>query len=161
MLYLDSSALIKHYIREQGTESLQARLRLEEKAGRSPFTSVLTFAEIHRALAARSKDGSLSKSDYSVARDTFESDWLFGLTSIELGPGVLGLIPEIVQRFSLKSSDAIHLASAVWLKNNLRLGAKPGLRRQNLTFATSDVALGRAALASDLEIFNPQVQRLP
>lgn len=161
MLYLDSSALIKHYIQEAGTQALNAKLQREENAGRSPFTSVLAFAEIHRAFAQRSKDGSLTKSDYVVAREAFEADWLFGLTSIELASSVLAFIPDIVERFPLKSSDAVHLASALWMRDLFRLSGKQVPKGSKVAFATSDVALGKAALASGLELFNPQVQSLP
>ena len=56
MLYLDSSALIKRYQNEQGTETLNIRLREEAKGFRSEFTSVLTYTEIHAAFARRTRE---------------------------------------------------------------------------------------------------------
>jgi len=60
VLYLDSSALIKRYQNEQGTEALNARLRQEARDLRSVFTSVLTYAEIHAAFARRAREKLLS-----------------------------------------------------------------------------------------------------
>lgn len=161
MLYLDSSALIRHYVQEPGTQSLNAKLESEEKAGRPLFTSVLTFAEIHRALAARMKDKSLSRSAFAMARKEFEADWLSAVTSIELKANVLALIPDLVERFALKSSDVIHLASALWMRDTLRVSGRQGPRVPNVTFATSDLALVKAAQESNLGIFNPQTQSFP
>jgi predicted nucleic acid-binding protein len=50
VLYLDSSALIKHYQNEDGAEALERKLKVERDNSRIAFTSVLTYAEIMRLL---------------------------------------------------------------------------------------------------------------
>jgi hypothetical protein len=47
MRYLDSSALVKHYIKATGADSQNARLREEEETGFPIFTSVRSYAETH------------------------------------------------------------------------------------------------------------------
>jgi predicted nucleic acid-binding protein len=161
VLYLDSSALIKHYVQEPGTREIDDKLKAEEIAGRPLFTSVITYAEIHRALARRMKDGSLIPQAFLVARREFDADWLSGLTTIELRSDVLVFIQRIVEQFPLKSSDAMHLASAFSLRDRFRLSGRLGAREVTITFATADRELAGAALASYLEVFNPETAGLP
>ena len=161
MLYLDSSALVKHYVREPGTDSLNARVAAEESAGHSLFTSVLTFAEVHHALANKLKDKSLSPVAFDQAKQSFEMDWINQLTIIELAPNILGFVPEIFERTLLKSGDAVHLASAFWIRDLFRLSSKYGPKGSRVTFTTSDRSLAQAAAASNLETFNPQRPQLP
>lgn len=158
MLYLDSSALVKRYVWEPGTEMLAARIRAEESTGQTLFTSVLTFAEVHHSLSRKHKENSLSAAQFVQAKRVFETDWLNYLTVIELGAGVLGFVPEIFRRTTLKSSDAIHLASALWLRDLFRLSSRYGPKGSKVTFATSDLALEREASTSRLEAFNPATQ---
>lgn len=161
MLYLDSSALVKRYVWEPGTEALDARITAEETKGQLLFTSSLTFAEVHHAFARRLREKGISVVDFHRAREAFETDWITYLTVIELGAGVLSFVPDIFERTSLKSSDAVHLASAFWIRDLFRLSSGYGPKGSKVTFVTSDQALGKEASASSLEIFNPQMQRRP
>lgn len=161
MLYLDSSALVKRYVWEPGTEALDSRITTEEITGQSLFTSSLTFAEVHHALARRLKEKGISVVDFHKAKGAFETDWITYLTVIEMGAGVLSFVPEIFQRTSLQSSDAVHLASAFWIRDLFRLSSRYGPKGSKVTFVTSDRALGKEASASSLEVFNPQMQPRP
>jgi hypothetical protein len=87
-------------------------------------------------------------------------DWMNQLAVIELGPNILGFIPEIFERTLPKSSDAVHLASAFWIRDLFRLRSKYGPRGSTVTFTTSHPSLLRAAAASNLETFNPQMNQL-
>jgi hypothetical protein len=78
------------------------------------------------------------------------------LTIIELGPNILGFVPEIFARTLLKSSDAVHLASAFWIRDLFRLSSKYESKGSKVIFTTSDQSLAQAAAASNLETFNPQ-----
>jgi len=153
VLYFDSSALIKHYVQERGSEEVGKNLRDEEEASRPVFTSVLTFAEVHAALARRAKDRSFSSGDFIRARTNFDSDWIFGLSAVDLGPGVLSIIRNIVDQFALRGSDMVHLASAIWLRDTA-VGTRGG---NQLLFLSSDKPLAKAAAGCGLEVFNPEV----
>lgn len=153
MLYFDSSALIKHYVQEKGSEKVGKNLRDEEKASRPVFTSVLTFAEIHAALARRAKDRSLSSDEFIRARTNFDSDWALGLSAVDLGSGVLSIVRNTVDQFALRGADMVHLASAIWLRDTA-VGTRSGNR---LLFLSSDKLLVKAAAGCGLEVFNPEV----
>jgi predicted nucleic acid-binding protein len=151
VLYFDSSALIKHYMQETGSDKVDRKLREEEKASRPAFTSVLTFAEIEAALSRRAKDNSLLHSEYVRVRTRFESDWVLGLSPIDLGPGVLAIVRGVVDQFALKGADVVHLASAIWLKDMAGLQV-----HAPVYFLSSDKQLLKAAANSHLEVFNPE-----
>lgn len=155
MLYLDSSALAKKYIREKGSEAIQQNIMAQTGADAIPFTSILTYAEILSVFARKAKDSALSSREVRRARREFESDWAVGLAPLSLDASVLLLVRDILLHIQLKGSDAVHLASALWLRDAARTAASG--RTSKLIFATSDTRLGKAALERGLEIFNPEL----
>ena len=158
MLYVDSSALIKHYIREVGSDDLNAKLTAASAHHPGVFISVVGYAEILATFARRLRENPRLKRQAELLRKQFRDDWLFELTRVELAVGVLLFIPGLVDKYPLKGSDAIHLASALWLRDALRLGKEFGQADRSLTFASADKQLNRAALAEGLEVFDPQDQ---
>lgn len=156
MLYLDSSALIKHYLAERGTQALNAKLDDEEKNFRSPFTSVLTYAEVHAALARLKKEGQLTPDEAVGIQDRFDSDWVFTISPIDCGPGVFGFVRNIVAEAPLRGADAVHLASALWLRDMARTGVRTGHYTGPLVFASSDQQLLKAAHKHQIEVFNSE-----
>ena len=155
MLYLDSSALIKRYQSEQGTEALNIRLQEEAKGLRSVFTPVLTYAEIHAALARRTQEKLLSPEEPAVIQDQFDADWVLSIGPIELGTNVLGFVRDLVRELPLRGADAIHLASALWLRDMARLGVKADQYTGPLVFVCSDKQPARAASKHKMEVFDP------
>ena len=152
MLYMDSSALVKHYIKETGSEAIQARIASETDASAVPFTSVLTYAEIHATLAKKARGKFVTLRELKRLWRDFDADWASGISAIALDAGVLASIRDIVSHFPLSGADAVHLASALWLRDTV--GAKAS--GATLTFATADLRLADAALRRKLEVFNPQ-----
>jgi len=155
VLYLDSSALIKRYQNERGTGALNSRLQEEGKGLRSVFTSVLTYAEIHAALARRAREKLLSPEEAAAVQDEFDADWVLSIGPIELGTNVLGLVRDLVKGFPLRGADTIHLASALWLRDMARLSMKADQYTGPLVFVTSDKQLARAASKHRMEVFDP------
>ena len=155
MLYLDSCALAKKYIREKGSEAIQQKITAQTGAEAIPFTSILTYAEILSVFARRAKEGTLTAREVTRARREFEADWAVGLAPLMLDSGVLLLVRDILLNFSLKGSDAVHLASALWLRDAARTGTSD--RASKLIFATSDRRLGKTALDRGLDVFNPEL----
>ena len=155
MLYLDSSALVKHYQAERGTDAIDAKLEEEARNLRLIFTSVLTYAEVHAVVARRTREKRLSSREAGDIQDRFDADWLFSFSQIDLNVKVLGFVRKIATDFPLKGADIVHLASALWLRDTARLGVKPDQYSGSLVFASSDAQLLKAAAKHQLEIFNP------
>ena len=72
MLYLDSSALVKVYFKEIGTEAVIARAT---NPNEEVCTSMLTFAEVHSALARRHRERLMTSQELVESRKLFELDW--------------------------------------------------------------------------------------
>ncbi len=156
MLYLDSSALIKHYVQEAGTDALNLKLQLDAQAPQENFASVVGCAEILAILARRFRENLLRQSEFDQLQEEFHRDWSLNLNHIEVSDGVLAFIPGLVKRHPLRGSDAIHLASALSLRDALRPAKTSGAINRRIEFATSDKQLKNAALLEGLEVFDPE-----
>lgn len=157
MLYLDSSALVKRYLRENGSQKLAAKLSEAARANDAVLLSFLSYAEIHAVLGRKLRDRSLPAPEYHWAAARFESDWRTNLTPIEVSQLVLDLIPGLVKRHPLKAADAIQLASALWAANAVRPRRMQKPSQGQMVFATSDKQLAAAAEYEQFEVFNPEV----
>jgi predicted nucleic acid-binding protein len=155
ILYVDSSALIKYYIQESGSRSLMGKIKEESFRENGIFMSVVGYAEVLAVLARHLRENLLSAAEFATVENQFSDDWMFHLGRIELSVGVLGFIPELVRKHPLRGFDATHLASALWIRDALRLGKSVAATRP-VTFATSDKQLRRAAAAEGLDTFDPE-----
>jgi uncharacterized protein len=76
MLYLDSSALVKRYVQEEGSKAVTSRFETGEKL----YTSVLSFAEVHAAIGRKYREKELTAKQKEKLIDDFLADWLFSLS---------------------------------------------------------------------------------
>ena len=159
MLYLDSSALIKHYQKEDGTAALERRLQSERENPRIVFTSVLSYAEIHAIFGRRRREQFLTTREAEELHDRFNEDWVFEISPVELAVGVLSFVESIAKSHPLRGADVIHLASALWLRDAARLGANLSKYDRKVEFSSSDRQLCIAAGKYGLEVFNSQTLR--
>jgi uncharacterized protein len=156
VLYLDSSALIKHFIQEAGTDALNLKLQLEAQGPQDNFVSMVGYAEIFAMLARRLRENLLQQEEFNLIQENFNEDWLFKLGHVELTAGVLAFIPSLVKKHPLKGSDAIHLASVLWLRDVWRHGKSFAAKSRTVEFVTSDKKLRNAASLEGLEVFDPE-----
>lgn len=129
--YLDASALVKLATREIETDALREHLALYSTRA----TSRLATVEVPRALARKGPQ-SVAVGGAPVA-ETLE-----GLIVIELDQAI-AFAAAALEPPSLRSLDAIHLASALCIGDDL--GA----------FITYDIRLADAARAAGLEVIAP------
>jgi predicted nucleic acid-binding protein len=110
ILYLDTSALVKLYVREAGS----VRVRSLVKRATAVATSVVAYAEARAAFARlyRGKLTSARRHRERVAR--LNADWE-SYMRVELTAQVLRLAGETAETYELRGFDSIHLASALWL----------------------------------------------
>jgi predicted nucleic acid-binding protein len=160
VLYVDSSALLKHYIQEVGTDALKARLQEHSRYTPGVLISDIGYAEVLATFARRLRENPLLIAETKRLEAEFQYDWLFRLTRVELDVGVLGFIHDLVRKYPLRGADAIHLASALWLRDTLKLDTKMRLAGGPLIFAASDSQLKNAARNVGLEVFDPEETEL-
>ncbi len=141
-VYLDSSAIVKLYVRESSSAEM---LKL---AGSADLVacSDLGYVEVRAALAAAWRGQRLRDNDYADAVSLFRRDWV-AYSTVSADAALMERAAELAEGFGLRGYDSIHLASA----DRIRL-YMPGL-----LFASFDLTLNRAAklLAFALPDFVP------
>ena len=125
MQYVDSSALVKRYVRETDSD---IALRLLS-ADLEWVTAQHTMVEVLRALSVRFAGDS---SGATKAREVFDADWS-AFHVVALDDETCARAAELAETTSARTVDALHLAAA------LRAGA-PALR-----LVTFDTRLAQAA----------------
>ena len=142
MNYLDTSALIKRFVLEEGRERI---LSLTD-ATHDVATATIAYAEVYSGLTRQKNRHALSLRQYRALCDRFEVDWI-SYRHVELTSDVLRLARDLIRRRGLYSADAIHIASALELRRALG---------EAVLFVAADRPLLRAAAAEGLESLNPE-----
>ena len=152
MLYLDSSALVRRYFKEVGSGALIARATdpTEEL-----FTSVLIYAEVHSVMARKHREGKINAATLHKLREDFESDWVNLFNAVKLNLPTMAALPNLLERYPVKSGDAIQLSIAIWLNKEMEAENQSGAKRV-LEFGVADRKLAIAANACGLQVFNPE-----
>jgi uncharacterized protein len=136
--YFDSSAIVKLFIVEPGTQRVHELFASDREFA----VSRVGYAEVHAGFARRRRDGSLDSNAYEKIVQLFDAQWLL-CARIDLRDDVLAMTRALVRRHPLRGFDAIHLASAITLKPHVGEG---------IQFVASDDRLLAAAQAEGLSI---------
>jgi len=111
ILYLDTSALVKLYIEEEGTDEVQ---RAVEDA-KSVAASAVAYPEARSAFARLERDGHLSPEEHRAIVADLDREWP-SYEVVDVTRDVAGIAGTLAARHLLRGFDAVHLASAVVLK---------------------------------------------
>jgi predicted nucleic acid-binding protein len=135
--YLDTSVAVKLYVMEAGTEDAKAAVA----ASSIIATSRVAYAEAMAAFARklRMRDIHL-KQHRRIVRD-FRQDWNRYLL-VEVSQQIVELAGELAGRRALRGYDAIHLASAIQLRERTD---------HAVIFLAADLNLRKAAKAEGLK----------
>lgn len=125
ILYLDASALVKRYVKEEGSDLLLQAMEDANAWAMCRIGYVETYRAVARAAGRR------------VAKKV-DADWL-SFDVVEVDGALAEHAARLTLEAELRSLDALHLASALLLP------------QRNLTLATWDARLHRAACKQDLQ----------
>jgi len=156
VLYLDTSALAKRYVWESGSESVHARLLSAGSGGEGIFTSVLTYAEMLTLFGRRRQSGEFQLEEFQQITNDFLRDWQSGLSILELNVNTMSSLASLTASYPLKSADAVHLSTAIWLRDKSLLAHESTLGVAPLEFWVADGTLARIAQQCGLRVFNPE-----
>ena len=138
MIFLDSSLVVRRYLRERDHDLLENRLG----KGESVFLSELVRVEFPSAVWRRSRGGSLERERARLVLAEFSSDReQYGF--VPVSPGVLDRAAALLERHALRSLDAIQLASA-----QVAAEGSP----EPMRFGSADARLNAAAKAEGLAL---------
>jgi uncharacterized protein len=145
--YLDTSALVKVYVREPGTEYM---LRLADaSAGNTLAVLGLTRVELRAAVRQRERAGDVAHDIADNLIDTVDEH----LATFYLVQPVTDLVIEeasaLLDRHILRAYDAMQLAGCILLR--ARLG-------RHATFVCADRQLAKAAQDEGMTVLDPSVE---
>jgi uncharacterized protein len=146
--FLDTSALVKRYVPEIGSEWI---LSITDPATNSDLViSQITWVEVHSALARRLRDGSLSAERFDLivqkVREDFENEYRV----IDINPTLIETATELVIQHPLRAYDSVQLASALRFQSTLI-----SVSETQLVFVSADNRLLNIAQSAGLAIDNP------
>jgi len=144
--YLDTSALLKRYVNEIGSQWVKGQIDHASLL----ISSRLLIVEVTSALNRRVREETLSPTEYRRIRSIFRDDCRTSYQIITLADAVFGVACELLERYPLRSYDAVHLATALIAHRSLRARNLPGI-----VFVSADDRLNAAASAEGLTIDNP------
>jgi len=147
--YVDTSALLKRYVDEVGSDWLRRELFVPVRQV-VIVTTQLLIVETISALNRRVREGAVTHHDYMRLSGRFRDDCLDLYQLVAPDDGIVDLACVLLERHSLRAYDAVHLATALsvhrWLVEKGEMG---------LTFLSADDRLNDAATAEGLAIDNP------
>lgn len=142
MIFLDSSALVKCYIEETGSEKVRFLMNKADVVA----VSRLAYAETLSAIFRRRRSLLASDEEFAALIQNFRDDWeLFHV--LEMNSDALHFVDEVIEKHALRGADSIHLSTALWLKQATKTA---------ITFVASDNELLNAAKTARLKTLNPQ-----
>jgi uncharacterized protein len=138
ILYLDTSALVKRYVVEHGSDLVDSAVG----AASIVVTSRVAYPEACAAFARRTREGALTRAQHRRVLAQFDGD-LEALAWVELDAVLAAHAGRLAERHGLRGFDAIHLGSALMLGGRLS-------DDHHVSFLAFDDRLVRAAAAEGL-----------
>ena len=143
-VYLDTSALIKLYVEEEGTERVVAIT--DDFDGVQVIILDVTPLEARSAVRRRQREGDISGADADRILDRIEDDTSSSFLVQPSTSAVIEGAARLIDRHPLRAYDALQLAGCLVIRDIV-----PG----PLTFVCADVRLCGAAELEGLTVLNP------
>ena len=146
-LYLDSSAWVKRYQHERGSECVHELI-----SGEGPRAcSVLGMVEVIATLARKRKAGEITKQDFDLKVAETVRDWR-KFFQIELTLEMVGWAKEAAVRLALRGADAVHFAALLSLQMHVSGSG------HHVVLVASDRELKDAAASSGIKVLDPEIE---
>lgn len=138
ILYIDTSALVKRYINEDGTDEVIAWMNQADLIG----TALVTRAELVATLTRASRGNRSLAKDFLESLDEFRTHWS-NYQHINIDDALIIRADSLASIYALRGYDAIHLACALTWQD---------LLSTPITLATFDKELQEAAEKSGVSV---------
>jgi predicted nucleic acid-binding protein len=136
--YVDTSILVKHYVEGEESSAYASHLITDHRV----YVSVIAQVEMLSALARKHQMKEIPGEEMKRIKNAFLSDCR-RMGFIEVSDGVIKEAQNLVFKSSIKTLDAIHLASSIILR---------GILETPFPLITVDKKLGSAAKAEGFEV---------
>jgi uncharacterized protein len=146
--FVDSSALVKRYVRETGASWVRGITR--RRSSTYIYIALITAVEVTSAVARRRGGGTLSSAQASSILSRFRKHLAGRYLPSEITPALVNDAMKLANAHRLRAYDAVQLAATLdihkdWSAN--RLGA--------FVFVSADRDLNAAAAAEGLTVDDP------
>jgi uncharacterized protein len=142
--FVDTSAIAKRYVVENGTGWVRGLI--QPAAGNVTTISELTTVELFSLLARKRREGVLSAVQIGQVQQTFLSHVRGEYLVVLLDSAIVAHARDLVNKYPLRSLDAIQLASAMHVQH---------LLGEPLTFISADRNLLSASAAEGFSTDDP------
>ncbi len=140
-IFLDTSAWVKFFLREEGTTRIQDFLLTQWLSGTHVFTaSPITYAETLSTLKRAHRGQRLGDEEFAKAVSLFEEQWS-NTQVIAVDMELITRSGQLAKEYGLRGCDAFQLATALQAQTNLFIGA--------------DLELNDTARTCGLKVWNP------
>jgi predicted nucleic acid-binding protein len=147
IVYVDSSALIKVFVEEQGSLEIEQYMAEVVARGNACFvTAAVTKAEVMAGLSAIRRGRHITQREFEEAVANFREQWnVFSIADVTTA--LIDRAGEIGLNYKIKGCDAFQLASALEGEADLLI--------------STDIDLNMAADAHGLTVWNPMTEPQP
>ena len=144
MYYWDTSAIIKRYHSEKGSKKVN---NLFEEMAQGESKGIISYLCVLESLSAIVRRKSEIRGDYKKVIKTMLMEYVDRFTIIPVDSDIMALSMKAVLKHGLKSLDAIHLGTLLYISSYLN---------QEIILISSDKELLHAAKNEGFEILNPE-----
>lgn len=146
-LFFDSSALVKRYVQETGSEWIRALC--DVAADNAQYVVQITLVETVSAIIRRRRRGELTADDSEAAISTVRLHFADEYMTVGVSLPLIERAADLAHHYGLRAYDAVQLAALRTQVGRDARGLPP------LTFLSADNALNVAARAEGLTVDNP------
>ena len=146
--FIDSSALVKRYVREIGTSWI--RSLTHRGTANQIYLVRITAVEVTSAVARRRRGKTLSSRQASSILSRFRKHLAGRYKVLEVTPALLSEAMMLANSHELRAYDAVQLAAALELNSRWIKGGLGGI-----VLVSADVDLNKAAQADGVRVEDP------
>lgn len=148
--YFDSSALVKYYAQEIGTNWVRGLI--DAQSANEIFTALVTGVEIVAAIKRRERMNLITAPDADAALAVFRNQFRTHFKALRTSDTVVDRAMNLAETHKLRGYDAIQLASALLIEERMTAqGVGP------LTLISPDAELNQAAQVEGLLTDDPNL----
>jgi uncharacterized protein len=147
LYYLESSALVKLYVQEPGSNRM---LALAAENGNQFMLVTLAAIELRSAVRRRERDGDVPSAAAAALLERFREHLASKFVRQMVNEAVLEIAAHLIDRHPLRAMDALQLAGYLVIRMSAR--------DQVLVFVCSDERLLKAAELEGAPVLNPAAQ---
>ena len=146
--FLDSSAIVKRYRRERGTDWI--RHLTSPDANHEIYVALIAGAEVVAAISRQHREGQLASDDMNDAIRTFQHEFRRLYHVVAITESVIENAMRLAQQHPLRGYDAVQLAAASRIQR-----MRQALGLEDMRFVSADVTLNTAASEEAFTVENP------